>query len=293
MSYTGAYINLDRSPDRRTEIEGELVRHRLAQRYRRFAAIDGNLIGFPQPRLSDGEMGCFTSHYLLLKQHLGRGQHLHVVEDDTIFASCFDQIIGRIIESREFDDYDIIYTDVSLPLSNEAYRKFKTLYDHIVTREAAGNLKSAAFQVLKLDPLMFVTANAYLVNKNSIEKIYNLFHEELMRGAEMPVDGLLRANAEAGVIKAGCLFPFITSVRVERIMNSLVRKVPDTTLKFTAAAIGRYSFFIDCDWDLCEKLLAQLPKPLAGDRHAALLSRVLDFSLLDMTPRSDRPSQAA
>jgi hypothetical protein len=36
MSYLGFYINLDRSRERRAEIEAELARHNLAQAYTRF-----------------------------------------------------------------------------------------------------------------------------------------------------------------------------------------------------------------------------------------------------------------
>ena len=288
--YTGLYINLDRCPDRRAEIETELARVGLAQKYRRFAAADGNTLNLLQPRLNNGEMGCFISHYLLLKENLGTVQHLHVLEDDTVFAKCFDQVITRIIESGEIDAYDILYTDASLPLSNEAYKNFKALYDEIVTRDAAGKLKNAAFQILKPDQQMFPNTNSFLVNRKSLEKIYRLYEEELMRGAQAPIDLFLRNAIEAGTIKAGCIFPFITCARPERSMHSLVRKVPDVTLKFTAAGIARYSFFIDCDWKECEAMLQRLiPVPPEQDRHAAILSHVLSFSLISAVRKAEQP----
>ena len=291
MTYAGAYINLDRCPGRRAEIEGELARHGLAGRYRRFGAADGNTLALPASRLNHGEIGCFTSHYLLLKEHLALDRHLHVVEDDTVFASCFDQVVSRIIDSGAMDALDILYTDVALPLSNEAYKNFKALYDKIVTRDAAGKLKNAAFQILKPDNLMFLTANAYLVNKRSIGRIHQIFHDELMRGAQLPVDALLREKIMAGKITAGCIFPFITSVRPERVMNSLVRKVPDVTLKFTAATIARYSFFIDASWDECEDMIERLlPPPSQDDRHAAILSQILAFSLMNGEELNEDPA---
>ena len=41
-SYVGAFINLDRSPQRRAEMEGQLAELGIADRYVRFPAIDGS-----------------------------------------------------------------------------------------------------------------------------------------------------------------------------------------------------------------------------------------------------------
>ena len=45
MSYT-AYINLDRSLERRERMEAQLARLGLTNRYRRFSASAGNTLGF-------------------------------------------------------------------------------------------------------------------------------------------------------------------------------------------------------------------------------------------------------
>jgi GR25 family glycosyltransferase involved in LPS biosynthesis len=72
MSYSGFYINLDRSRERRADVEAQLAQHKLAHAYTRFKAADGNALDLPNPHLKNGEMGCFTSHYLLLKKQLRR-----------------------------------------------------------------------------------------------------------------------------------------------------------------------------------------------------------------------------
>lgn len=284
MSYAGFYINLDRYPDRRSEIEAEFARFGLSERYKRFAAIDGNKLGFPNPHLNAGEMGCFTSHYLLLKENCGQDRHLHILEDDAIFASCTESVLRRIIDDGTMDKFDILYADASIPLSNESYQAFKALYDGVVSRDELGALKSASFQILDLNKHIFSTASSYLVNKNAIEKIYRLYHDELTKGAALPVDAFLRHQADAGILKAGCIFPFITSVRVEHVMDSAVRKVPDVTRRFTAANIARASFFIGCDWNKCLELLDRLvPLPPPDDRLAHILAHVLAFSLIGGT----------
>jgi GR25 family glycosyltransferase involved in LPS biosynthesis len=282
MSYSGFYINLDRCPDRSQEIGAELARFGLGARYRRFAASDGNALNFPNPRLNTGEMRCFTSHYRVLKDNLAATDHLHIVEDDALFASSTASVIERVINSGEINGFDILFTDVAIPLSNDAYKNFKALYDSLVTRNATGALESVAFQILKLNQWTRPAASSYIVNKAAIDKIYLLYHEELTTGARLPVDSFLCRQAETGAIKAGFIFPFITAVRPERAMTSTVRKVPDTTMKFTASDIARMSFFIGCDWSECEALFDRLiPSPPPGDKHAHILSRVLSFSLVD------------
>jgi hypothetical protein len=61
---------------------------------------------------------------------------------------------------------------------------------------------------------------------------------------------------------------------------STVRSKPDTSRKFTAATIARYSFFVGCDWDQCQKWMDQyITEPPASDKHTGLLARLLAFSL--------------
>jgi GR25 family glycosyltransferase involved in LPS biosynthesis len=293
MSYTGFYINLDRCPDRRADMESELARVGLSQNYRRFAAADGNTLNLPNPHLNNGEIGCFLSHYLVLKENLGAARHLHIIEDDTIFDASTERTIHRVIESGEIGAYDILFTDMALPLANDAYKSCKAVYDSIVTRDSKGALEKVAFQILDLD-IFAPAASSYIINPRALEKIVRLYHDELTQGASMPVDVFLRDKARSGAIKAGCLFPFVTSVRVERTYDSTVRKVPDVTMRFTAANIARYSFFIGCDWNKCREMTDRLlPLPPLDDLHTGILADILAFSLIDNAPRPDKSSQAA
>ncbi len=109
----------------------------------------------------------------------------------------------------------------------------------------------------------------------------------------MPFDIFLREMALSGAIKAGCVFPFITSVRIEHIYNSTERKTADVTMRFTAANIARYSFFIGCDWGKCAELADRLPQLPQTDRHAAILARILAFSLAENGKQEDQASRAA
>jgi GR25 family glycosyltransferase involved in LPS biosynthesis len=280
MSYQGIYINLDRCPERRAALDAELARYGLTQRYRRLPAIDGNPDKI-QSRLKNGEVGCFLSHVRALQEGLKTNQHLHVVEDDTIFAACTAPTIEWAISSGAVGDYDILYTDIAFPFTNDSFRMFKNLFDRAVTRNAAGGIQTIEFQALNLKPVEFLSTSSYLVNKNSFQKLRQLYEAEVAEGIRVPIDLFFRNHARVGSLKVGCLFPFITSGRVEEVFTSTVRTKPDTTRKFTAATIARYSFFVGCDWDQCQKWMDEyIAQPPANDRHAQLLARLLAFSLL-------------
>lgn len=280
MSYQGVYINLDRSADRRAEMEAELARVGLTQRYKRHPAADGNEAKVNSPLKNAGEIGCFLSHAAALKANAGTDRHLHILEDDVVFATSTARTLDGLIADGALENFDILYTDIAMPLANDSYRDFKNLFDRAVTRDAAGKIARVAFQTLDVQSVSFHSASSYVVNKKSFAKIAALYDAEIAAGIRAPVDDFLHLQAKVGAIRSGCVFPFITSVRVEHTLDSTVRIKPDVTRKFTATNIGRYSFFIDCDWQTCQRLMdTYIPPPPADDRHAQLLSRLLAFSL--------------
>jgi GR25 family glycosyltransferase involved in LPS biosynthesis len=278
MDYAGTYINLDRSPERRAQIEAELARCNL-EHYTRFAAADGNILNLSAPSLAPGVVGCWTSHYLLLKQNIGSEKHLHVMEDDIIFAPSVARVISWAIESGCLDRFDILYTDVSIPLLNDAYKIYKAFYDKTVTRDEEGNVRSVQFEVIDISKILYAGMTSYLVNKNSIAKLHNLYEAETRSGLSLPIDLFIRSKSHAGALKVGCIFPFVTTFRLESGLNSDIN--PDEDRRgIVAGGIGRYAFFIGCDWDLC-RAYADKYAPPPKDRLTALLGQLLTYSLTD------------
>jgi len=278
MDYAGFYINLDRRPERRADMEAELARHGFA--YTRFSAADGNSLKAPNPHLKEGEIGCFTSHHLLMKQNLEASRHLHVIEDDVMFAPAAKQAIDWVMGQGHLAQYDIIYTDIFVPLLNDAYKVYKKFYDTAVKRDAAGNISSVAFSVVNLQGLMFGSTASFLVNGASIKKLNDLYAGELARGASLPIDLFIRKLTHDGVIKTGCIFPFVTSVRLDHIVETdIVRSYHQVSA--LAAHLARYSFFVGADFKLCRDYLDKyLPLP-SGDAQSQILNHLLAFSLTD------------
>ena len=275
---SGFYINLDRNPERRVKIESELAKGGLTG-YARFAACDGNVFGFPNPVLTNGEMGCFSSHYALLKQNEKQPHHIHHVEDDVIFAPCAKQVIDWMINTGKLKEYDIIYTDVAVPLLNDAMRAYKAFYDVIVKRDVNGGIHSSAFAVLDMRELSFASTCSFLVRAESIGKLRELFEKELQAGTQYPVDLFIRKLCQGGVIRVGCLFPFISSIPPESCLSSTMEPRFDE-LSALAPNIVRHSFFVGRDLATCRDLVTKfLPSPDTGDEHMRLLLDLLAYSM--------------
>jgi GR25 family glycosyltransferase involved in LPS biosynthesis len=281
-SYAGFFINLDRSTKRREETEGELARHGLQESYQRFAGSDGNMLGVPNPHnLIPGVVGCFTSHYQLLKHNLGSDKHLHIIEDEVLFAKCTQQVIHWVIASGQLDAYDIVYTDITVPLRNETHKLYKTAYDKSVKRDTEGKITSVAFDILDVRNRTYASCSSYLVNKNSIQKIHDIFEADLLRGPSNPVDLIIREMNARGTLKVGCIFPFVTSVRLGNSFLSTIDPRLDREPEL-AVDIARTMFFIESDWNLCQAYLDRYaPPPASDDKLAQMLGQLLTYSLSD------------
>jgi len=283
MSYTGFYINLDRSRERRAQIETQLAQLKLDHIYTRFKASDGNTLGLANPHLKDGEIGCFTSHYLLMKKNLDSPTHLHVVEDDVVFAGRAAEVIGATIDNGGLDAYDIIFTDTYIPINVDAFRMYKELYDRSVERDQSGAIVNAAFSVIDLAGRLFATTSSYLVNAKSIRKLYNIYTKEIGNSPRVPIDLLIRNKAAQGVIKVGCIFPFVTSIRLDGGLDTTIADRAaigrHDNLTVLAADIARQSFFIEGSLSVCRDYADKLLAPPSGDAHHALLTRILGFGI--------------
>lgn len=275
VSYTGIYINLDRSTGRRTAMESQLARYGLADRYRRFSAADGNTLGLPGS-LSNSELGCLISHYLICRDNLGTSNHLHVVEDDVMFSRSMDKTIGFIVGSGLIDKYDILFLDTVIdPLAGGLpFRDYKTLYDHCIIRDASGNVTKVNFKAIEY----IATSTSYLLNCHSIKKVLSVYDGVLAGGARDAVDIMLRKKGQSGALRVGCLFPFLTSIRLDDVTSTITGRSSDD-LSAIAVNLARHSFFVDCDM---QALLAYAEKalpPLPTEPHHRLLSRLLGFMM--------------
>src|SRR5580658_3016299 len=111
MSYVGRYINMDRSTERRRALEARFAALGCADRYTRFAAVEGDKVDRGQSPLSPGEYGCFMSHYHCIRESMGQDTHLHIVEDDVVFGPNSIPLLDQTLEDS-FRTAEMTFTDV-------------------------------------------------------------------------------------------------------------------------------------------------------------------------------------
>ena len=165
-------------------MEAQLARLDLTQRYQRFAAVDADDIGLRGPVLTAGELGCFTSHYELLQRHLDGASHLHIIEDDVILAKGTAQFVECVISSGMLDEFDLLFTDMVVPLNFDFYRGARGHYRNDIQRTEDGSAS-----IIQFSTVDFIACTAsYLVNKRSIGRVCDVFRRELESGPNRPID---------------------------------------------------------------------------------------------------------
>lgn len=101
-------INLDRRPDRWSEVSEETSKHNLI--VERVSAIDGNPNNIQTNNgVSDGDVGCTLTHCKILQDAIDKNYtKILVLEDDVVFSddlnNLFDEYLGMVP-----DDWDMIY----------------------------------------------------------------------------------------------------------------------------------------------------------------------------------------
>ena len=280
MAYLGYYINLDRSPDRRAAMEAQLATLDPPATYSRFPAVDGNPHGIVSDTLTDADIGCLTSHYLLLHAHRDGAAHLHVIEDDAVLARRTPRLIDRIIESGSLEQNDILFTSTvlseKLEFFAEFYQQIRGAWKTQIDRAPDGTATDIRFGTVPY----LAGMESYLVNRRSIPLICDIIARALDSGAHMAIDLLLRTAAERGELRAQCLFPFITSV-LPGAFSSTREPKDNKHLSIFAMELLRHSFFVECDMRAALALADRLLPDASEDLQQRLHARIAGFVASD------------
>ena len=211
-NYVGAFINLDRSPQRRAEMEDQIATLGIADRYVRFPAVDGSTLNYKGP-LRPGEAGSFLSHLRVMELLRPSGKCVHILEDDALLSRPMAPMIEFAIAQGIFDYFDIVYTDVYVAFEYLSSVRFhKQHYDDFLIKSQTDYQK--AFKVLTLEGQTFYGLSSYVVSANSIERLISHFQQEAARGPTMPNDIFINRLVLEGKLRVGYLFPFLTALRL-------------------------------------------------------------------------------
>ena len=268
MKYKGYYINLFRSEDRRGHIELELGFRKLS--YERFPAIEGNLLGFPLGRLTEGEIGCFASHLCVLEAHTDN-LPAHIIEDDIILSTNTSFLIESLLDQLRDEDWDILYTDVSVPVDIQLCRMYLRYY------EEARKTEGFDIKLLNLKGVLSGSMCSYVVNPKSLGKLTCMLRKEIEAGASLPIDIFLRQKCWEGEINACCTFPFITSIIPGNQTTIEGRFAKEPAL---AADLLRYSFYVEADMVRALGDADTLPRVPVPDLHRQLIKGIMDYTLV-------------
>ena len=247
MQYRGFYINLDQNVERRTHVEKQLSAYTLTSRYTRFPACLGNALNLKAPKLSSGAIGCFSSHYQLLKSQISSPTHLHVVEDDIVFSPAIASLLDSLLAQGVMDDCDMLYTDILIPIDLGHLRDLSLRFRQSTILNEDGGVKSISnFSVLALKDRIFACTSSFLVNKNSIAKIASILDEAVQTEITLPIDLYFRQKTREGRIISGCLFPFLTTVSMplSRVSDVKLSSPQNLDTSICATTLLRNLFFV-------------------------------------------------
>ncbi len=249
--WSGFYINLDGSTDRRRAIEADLAEAGVRDWYHRLPAVAPG----PAARsaLTAGEIGCFKSRHAILGMAHAPGRLLHVLEDDALIPAEFPAVIAGLLDTPVFAKYDLVYTNVNIVDPNPVILRTMLAQLSDATRGTEVN-----YRIVDLKPAAFVGSDSYLVSPQSIAKVGALLQAEIDAGGpRVPLDHFYREQIFNGKLRAGCIFPFVTSVRQAGTASTIGSLRGDALGQSQLHDLLRYAFYVDCDWSIVKQALAQ------------------------------------
>jgi len=182
-----SFINLDHRKDRLAHMTEQLKKISLPIERMRGIPWKEYLINNPEKaeavttmiNRTPGAIGCHFSQVAVMEEAYKQQKHAGVFEDDVIFCDDFDKRLEYIDNWTESHDWDVIWLGASFHVNPPYWHKFGV----------SGMPPDCSAQLGKDceptdDPRLIRTYGAYvtfayIVNYNSMDKIFKLFDEHL------------------------------------------------------------------------------------------------------------------
>jgi GR25 family glycosyltransferase involved in LPS biosynthesis len=203
MRIDGVYINLDRSPERRAEMEQQIAEIALPYPVRRMSAIDGRHQPSCPAGLTAGQYGCWLSHLKALEQSVGDEAHLHIMEDDALLSSALPILPGVVqsLDSGAAGAWDILFLDATLLEALDMCQVFG--WAKTARQDGAVRVRAV--------PKEFTLYGLHSYVVNATRKAF--VHEFLARhmAAGRPIDNVTAYGIQSGRLRTFITTPFMTS----------------------------------------------------------------------------------
>jgi GR25 family glycosyltransferase involved in LPS biosynthesis len=268
--YRGVFLNLDRSEDRRATMQRQFEEIGAANRYERFPAVEGRAIaGDYITKLDAGALGLWVTHERLMEAYKDSEKHLHIVEDDVVFAKDAVQVIDTALRylDAKVVKWDILYTDIFIPITVEVYK--------LLSKKVQAFRNSKCHEVIDLEPINFASASSLIINKNSLGKYADLIKGKWNLG--YAIDIQIRKLVHQKLMKAYLITPFMTTIAASaqsdiRGTTNRSRRVYD---------VFRRSFFQDADLASLHREMDELLQGAMVSSLTALFMKAETFTLSD------------
>lgn len=218
----GYYINLDRSPERRSAMEAQLAGLGMSW-VTRFAAIDGARVAPPAHcGISAGEFACFASHAQVITAPSPGGFRL-VLEDDVEIARDLPAIVQGF-GLAQLEAYDLIFLDCQPQLNATA---IMTLWNCLRTHRVdatAGRVSGA--NIYNADDIYHFGATAYLVTPAGRSRLAGLLQRTIDTGPALPIDLWFAQMSHQKQLKIAVIAPFLVTPGLESYAASTLSERP-------------------------------------------------------------------
>ncbi|MCK6453347.1 MAG: glycosyltransferase family 25 protein [Alphaproteobacteria bacterium] len=286
--YDGFYINLDRHAARREQMDGQLRSLGLTGRYRRSPGVDAETLSGPRGKITAGELGCFHAHARALERARGGNRFVHVIEDDVVLSPFVAPIVAQGIASGVFDNLDVVVTETYVDRDLMLIRFLRRSYDKCVA--SRGEFPAGrGYMMMNMANMNFAGLTSYIVHPAALDRVVEACRRELNKGPELPIDLFFRQMIHVRQWRAACVFPFMSTIRLEHAAETTIAGREQTAASALAMALLRYSFYVDRDLDAAAREFLPLLRgegdavaaPAGPIGHHAFVMHILDFILSD------------
>jgi GR25 family glycosyltransferase involved in LPS biosynthesis len=220
----GLYINLDRSPVRRSKVETEIARVGLSDRYRRIRGIVD-----PAPY-----NGCSRSHIKAMTEAAKIGGIVHIIEDDVLFSDRVEPFLTSALAANLLEQYDILYLSMWLDPKPESVGPFLKAFELAKNGEVA---------IVDMHGPRIGAMDSYVVAQRSIGKVVDYMASQMTRTKVLYNDAFIDSLVKVGRLKAATIVPFLTCVDIDTgtrsALQTLSRGVQERLVML------RTTFFVD------------------------------------------------
>ena len=248
--YKGYYINLADSTQRRELIEQQIAVCGASHLYERFEAVQGEgtkKVDDPS-YFTAREEACLRSHLQILQANLDTDKHIHILEDDAILHKNHHKIVSKLLEQMP-EKWDILYTGATFTYFQNRPSPLLNLHS---TYSQSSQLNVFNTKAFKMEG-----AYSYIVNKNSVHKIYTL-----AKAHKKPIDVILHQfTFHSSAVDALCLFP--TICKHNYALNSTLRNKHKLDQELTM--LYQSLFFLDVNYEDLYKKAKQFAKKIDFD----------------------------